>query len=91
MARVINFYIFLDTFSVYYASLYINWTNISLFIIPVTIPSFESAYKKPPFIKKAIFSDVILVSDYHGCKGETIKFILYYIIDIIYKTVKPSH
>ena len=39
-----------------------------------------------------IFSDVILVSNYHGCKeGEAINFILHYILDIIYKTVKPSH
>ena len=34
--------------------------------------------KKPPFIKAAIFfSDVILVSNYYGCKGETIKLIPY--------------
>ena len=42
-------------------------------------------------MKVAIFSDVVLVSNYHGCKGEAIKLISYYMIDIIYKTVKPSH
>ena len=38
-----------------------------------------------------LFSDVILVSNYHGCKGEAIKLIPYYMIGIIYKTIKPSH
>ena len=37
------------------------------------------------------FFDVILVSSYHGCKGENVKLIPYYMIDIIYKTVKSSH
>ena len=37
------------------------------------------------------FSDVVLVSNYHGSKGEAIKLIPHYMIDIIYKTVKPSH
>ena len=31
------------------------------------------------------------MSNYHGCKGETMNLILHYLIDIIYKTVKPSH
>ena len=53
--------------------------------------NFETTYKKPPFIQVAIFFDVDLVSNYHGCKGEAIKLIPYYMIDIIYKTVKPSH
>ena len=39
----------------------------------------------------AIFSDVILVSMYHGCKGEPLKLILYYRIDSVYNTVKPSN
>ena len=30
----------------------------------------ESTYKKAPFIHGGIFSDVILVSNYHGCKEE---------------------
>ena len=41
-------------------------------------------------MKAAIFSDVVLISDYHGCKGEAIKLIPYYIIDIIYKSVTSS-
>ena len=42
----------------------------------------------PPFIKVAIFSDIILVSNYHGCKEEAIPR---YLIAIIHKTVKLSH
>ena len=34
-----------------------------------------------------MFSDVVLVSNYHGCAGEAIKLMA----DIIYKTLKPSH
>ena len=33
----------------------------------------------------AIFSDVILVSNYHGCKEESINLIPEYLIDIIHK------
>ena len=40
-------------------------------------------------IKVAIFSDVILVSYYHSCKEEAL--IPHYLIDIIHKTIKPSH
>ena len=39
----------------------------------------------------AIFSDVILVSNYQGCKEETINLIPQYLKDIIHKLVKPSH
>ena len=39
----------------------------------------------------AIFSDVILVSNYHGCKEEVINLIPQYLIDVIHKLVKPSH
>ena len=55
--------------------------------------SFESAYKRPAVFKVAIFYDVILVSNYLCRKGETIKLIPYFMIDvcIIYKTVKTSH
>ena len=53
--------------------------------------NFESTYKNPLFVKVAIFSDLILVSKYHGCKGGTTKPMQYYMIDIIYKTVKQSH
>ena len=31
------------------------------------------------------------MSNYHGCKEEVINLIPHYLIDIIYKTVKPSH
>ena len=63
-----------------------------MFIIPGKLLSLNlPIYKKPPFIKVAIFSDVILVSNYHGCKEEVINLIPHYLIDIIYKTVKPSH
>ena len=41
-------------------------------------------------MKVAIFSDVVVVSNYHGYKGEAIKLIPYYMIDIIYKNLKPS-
>ena len=53
----------------------------------------ESTYKMPPFIKVAIFSDVILilVSNYHGCKGEAISLIPHSLIDIVYKSMKPFH
>ena len=37
-----------------------------------------------------LFFSVNLVPNDHGCKGETIKLIPYYMIDAIYKTVKPS-
>ena len=39
----------------------------------------------------AIFSDVMLVSNYHGYKGQTVNLIYYYMIDNIYKSVKLSH
>ena len=53
--------------------------------------NFESTYKKPSFHKVAIFSDVILVPNYYGYKEEAINLIPHYLIDITYKTVKPSH
>ena len=38
-----------------------------------------------------MFSDVILVSNYHDCKEEVINLVIpHYLIDIIYKIVKPS-
>ena len=41
--------------------------------------------------RQLFFSDVVLVSNYHGCKGETINLIPHCLIDIVYKTVKPLH
>ena len=35
-----------------------------------------------------MFSDVILVSNYHSCKGEAMHIIPHYVIGIIYKAVK---
>ena len=34
---------------------------------------------------------VILVSNDHGCKGEAINLTSHYLIDIIHKTLRPSH
>ena len=53
--------------------------------------NFEFTYKKPPFIKVAIFPDVILVLNYYCCKEEAINLLPHYLIDIIHKLVKPSH
>ena len=39
----------------------------------------------------ALFSDVILVSNYHGCKEEAKDLIPQYLKDIIHKLIKPSH
>ena len=66
--------------------------NTSLFIIHFWYTSnFETTYKNPPFIKVDISSDVVLLSNYYDCKGKAIKLIPFYMIDVIYKTVKPSH
>ena len=53
--------------------------------------NFEYYYRRPPFMKVAIFSNEVLVSNYRGCKGLATKLISYYTIDIIYKTLKISH
>ena len=54
--------------------------------------NFETAYRKPLFIKLAIFLMCLaLVSNYHSWKGELIKLIPQYMVDIIYKTLKSSH
>ena len=42
-------------------------------------------------MKEAIFSEAVLVSNYHGCKEEVMKLIPCCITIIIYRTVKPSH
>ena len=42
-------------------------------------------------MKFAIFSNAILVQNYHGCKGEAINLIPHYLIEIIHKTMKPPH
>ena len=50
-----------------------------------------SRFHKYSTVLLAIFSDVILVSNYYGCKGEAINLILHCMVDIIYKIVNPSH
>ena len=43
----------------------------------------------------AIFSDslmyIVLMSNYHGCKGGEINLIQYYLINVIHKTLKQSY
>ena len=76
-----------NNFSVDWVGLYINCASTSLFIILGKFPSLNLAtFKKPPFIKVAIISDVILVSNFDGCKGKAITLLAHYFIDI-YKTV----
>ena len=58
---------------------------------PHRIFSFFTLPLETPDKTKLHFSDEVLVSNYHSCKGEAIKLIPHYMIDIIYKTVKPSH
>ena len=68
-----------------------NWASTYLFIILRKCPTLnQSIYQRPHFIKVAMFSDVILVSNYHGCKREALNGIQHNLIDF-YKTVKPSH
>ena len=81
----------INNFSVDYASLYINWANTSFFIIPVTLRTLKLPIKSHSSSKQQFFTDIVLVSNYYGCKGEAIKLIPYYIIDIICKTIRPSH
>ena len=82
-----------NNFSVDQVGLYINWANTSLFIILGKLPTLNLPIKSHPSLRQlAIFSDVILVSNYHGCKEEAINYLIpHYLIDIIHKTVKPSH
>ena len=60
-------------------------------MIPETLPTLNLPIKSHPPSRYLYFSDVILESDYHGYKGETIKLIPYYMADIIYKTIKLLH
>ena len=80
-----------NNFSVDKAGLYINWANTSLFFILGKIPTLNLPKKSYPPLRWLFFSDVILVSNYHGCKEEAINSTPQYLIDIIYKLVKPSH
>ena len=68
-----------------------NWANISSFIIPNTLPTLKLPIKRHPSSGSLVFfSGIGFISNYHGCKGEAIKLIPYYMIDIIYKTIRPS-
>ena len=69
----------------------INWINTSLCIILNKLPTLNLPIKSYPSLRWLFFSDVILVSNYHGCKKEAINLIPQYLIDIIHKLVKPSH
>ena len=82
---------YIITFSVDYTSLHLNSANTCLLIIAGTPSTLELLIKSHPSSRLQFFSDVVLVSNYHGYKGEEIKLIPYYMIDIIYKTVKTSH
>ena len=59
-----------NNFSVDYIGLCINWASTSLFIIFGKLSTLNLPIKSHPSFKVAIFSDVILVSNYHGCKEE---------------------
>ena len=53
-----------------------NWANTPLFIILGKIPMLNLPIKcQSSLTKKFIFSDVILVPNYHGCKGKMINLI----------------
>ena len=52
-----------NSFSVDYVGLYVNYTNISLFTILGKISNLASTYESSPFVEVAIFSDVMLVSN----------------------------
>ena len=72
-----------NNFSVDWVGVYINWANTSIFIILGKFLTLNVAtFKKPPFIKAVIISDVILVSNVHGWKGKAISLLSHYLIDI---------
>ena len=60
----------------------------SLFTILGKLPTVNLPIKSHLSLRLFFFL-VILVLNSHGCKGETINLIPHYMIDIIYKTVKP--
>ena len=62
-----------NNFSVDWVGLYINWANTFLFIILDKLLTLNLPIKS--HLKVTIFSDVILVSNYHGCRGEVLNFI----------------
>ena len=80
-----------NNFSVDHVGLNINWANTSLCIIFNKLPTLNLPIKSYPSLRWLFFSNVILVSNYHGYKEESINIIPQYLIDIIHKLVKPSH
>ena len=73
----------INNFSVDYEGLYISWTNTSFSIIPGTLPTLKLPNKSHLLSREILYSNIVLVSNYHGCKGETTKLIPYCVIDII--------
>ena len=61
-----------------YADLYIKRNKDSLFLISGTFPTLKLPKKAILHQRSNFFSDAILVSNYHGCKGGTIKLLPYY-------------
>ena len=82
----------LPKFSVDQVGLYINWANTSLFIILGKLPTLNLPIKSHPSLMQPLFlmefqCQVIMVAK----KRYLINLIPHYLIDIIYKTVKPLH
>ena len=77
--------------SVGYATFYASWANICLFIISNALPTLKLPIKSHPSLWYLFISDVVLVSNYLGRKGEAIELISLYMINFIYKTVNSSH
>ena len=80
-----------NNFSVDCTVLYANQAKTSIFIIPGTPPTLKLPIKSHASSRQLFFSDVFLISNYHGYKGEAIKLTPHNMIDIIYKTVMSSH
>ena len=62
-------------FSVNYVDLYVNWANTFLFTIPRTLAALKLPIKSHSSSRQLFFSDVVLVSNHHSCKGEATKLI----------------
>ena len=70
-----SFFFIVNNFSVDQVGLYINRSNTSLSIILDKLPTLNLPIKSHTSLRQLFFSDVILVSNYHGCKGESINVI----------------
>ena len=58
---------------------------------PWNTSNFELSIKSHPSLRQLFFYDVVLVANCHGCEGQAMKLVPYYIININYKTVRPSY